>query len=382
VQEVADVEALIRSGAPRPAPGGTGVRVSPPIVVPAGASERPRGDGARRIEPGSYADLKRCIVERGLLAPQPGYYTGKLLTSATLLTLSLTALVLLTNPWLQVLNATVLAFSFGQLAFLAHDAGHHQIVHRGWFFPVLTLTLGNLLLGVSAQWWTAKHNAHHSHPNQDNHDPDIDIPVLAFTEAQARAMRGPQRIIGAYQAYWLVPLFMFQALSMRVMSTLYLLQRCNRRACVELALMALHLVLHCWLLLLRHDPLQALGLFSLTQALFGVYLASAFAPNHKGMPVLTSDTALDFLPRQVLTARNVRGHWLTDFCLGGLNYQIEHHLFPSMPRNRLREAARIIRAFCEAHELPYCETPLWRSYGEVVAHLNRMSRIVRAPRST
>jgi fatty acid desaturase len=252
-------------------------------------------------------------------------------------------------------------------------------VHRGWFFPVLTLTLGNLLLGVSAQWWTVKHNAHHSHPNQDDHDPDIDIPVLAFSEAQARAMRGPRRIIGAYQAYWLLPLLLFQALSMRVMGTLYLVRRRSGRSGIELALMALHLGLYGWLLLLRHDLLQTLGLFTLTQALFGGYLAAAFAPNHTGMPVLAADTALDFLPRQVLTARNVRGHWLTDFCFGGLNYQIEHHLFPSMPRNRLQEAGRIIRAFCAAHELPYYETPLWLSHGEVLVHLNRMSQIVRAP---
>jgi fatty acid desaturase len=343
----------------------------------AGSSVRSASAATHRIEPGSYADLKRRIVERGLLEPQPRYYTLKLIASGTLLALSLTALALLTNPWLQLLNAVVLAVCFAQVAFLAHDAGHHQIVRRGWFFTVLTLTLGNLLLGVSARWWTAKHNAHHSHPNQDDHDPDIDIPVLAFTEEQARAMRGPRRIIGSYQAYWLLPLLLFQALSMRLMGALFLLQRRGGRAYLELTLIALHLVLYFWLLLLRHDLLPALGLFAITQGLFGVYLGAAFAPNHKGMPVLPADSALGFLPRQVLTARNVRGHWLADFCLGGLNYQIEHHLFPSMPRNRLREASVIIRAFCAAHEIPYHETSAWTSYREVVAHLNRISRIVR-----
>ena len=61
-------------------------------------------------------------------------------------------------------------------------------------------------------------------------------------------------------------------------------------------------------------------------------MGCSFAPNHKGMPTIAPEEELDFLRRQVLTSRNVRGGLLTDFALGGLNYQIEHHLFPSMPR--------------------------------------------------
>ena len=65
-------------------------------------------------------------------------------------------------------------------------------------------------------------------------------------------------------------------------------------------------------------------------------------------------TAADFLRRQVLTSRNVRGGWLTDLALGGLNYQIEHHLFPSMPRPNLRRSQALIAAFCQQRDLPYC----------------------------
>ena len=81
-------------------------------------------------------------------------------------------------------------------------------------------------------------------------------------------------------------------------------------------------------------PVQALVFIAVHQGLLGLYLGSVFAPNHKGMPILSKDDDSDFLRRQVLTARNVRGGRLTDLLLGGLNYQIEHHLFPSMPRPR------------------------------------------------
>ena len=96
------------------------------------------------------------------------------------------------------------------------------------------------------------------------------------------------------------------------------------------------------------------------QALFGVYLGITFAPNHKGMP--HPDGTEDFLRKQVLTSRNVRGGWLVDTALGGLNYQIEHHLFPAMPTPNLRKAQPIVQAYCAELGVPYEATSLIDSY--------------------
>jgi fatty acid desaturase len=114
------------------------------------------------------------------------------------------------------------------------------------------------------------------------------------------------------------------------------------------------------------------------QAAWGFYMSCTFAPNHKGMPILSEDDDLDFLRRQVLTSRNVRGGLLTDFALGGLNYQIEHHLFPNMPRAALRHAQPLVRAHCAALGLPYCETSLVASYRAALAHLHDMGAPLRA----
>jgi fatty acid desaturase len=105
-----------------------------------------------------------------------------------------------------------------------------------------------------------------------------------------------------------------------------------------------------------------------------LYLGCAFAPNHKGMPILAQDDDTDFLRRQVLTSRNVRGGRLVDVLLGGLNYQIEHHLFPSMPRASLRHARPIVRAHCLQHGLPYVETSLFDSYRQALHHLHTAGR--------
>jgi fatty acid desaturase len=118
------------------------------------------------------------------------------------------------------------------------------------------------------------------------------------------------------------------------------------------------------------SPVKAVVFIIVQQGLFGLYLGCSFAPNHKGMPILDAADRSDFLRRQVLTSRNVRGGWLTDFALGGLNYQIEHHLFPSMPRPNLRRSQTLIEAFCRQHDLTYCQASLSGSYGQAMRHLN------------
>ena len=124
-------------------------------------------------------------------------------------------------------------------------------------------------------------------------------------------------------------------------------------------------------------PLQAVAFVVVHQGLFGLYLGCSFAPNHKGMPTLTEADELDFVRRQVLTSRNVRGSRFVDFLLGGLNYQIEHHLFPNMPRPNLRRAQPLIRAFCQEHDIDYSEATMFGSYAEAVRHLHAVGAPLR-----
>jgi fatty acid desaturase len=124
--------------------------------------------------------------------------------------------------------------------------------------------------------------------------------------------------------------------------------------------------------------LQALVFIAVQQGLFGLYLGLSFAPNHKGMPILAPGEEADFLRRQVLTSRNVHGGVVVDFLLGGLNYQIEHHLFPSMPRPNLKRSQDLIRSFCQARGVAYLDTSLWRSYGQALRYLHHVGRPLRA----
>jgi fatty acid desaturase len=90
------------------------------------------------------------------------------------------------------------------------------------------------------------------------------------------------------------------------------------------------------------------------------------------MPIVAHNEKIDFLRRQVLMSRNIRGGWPTHFALGGLNYQIEHHLFPSMPRPNLRHAQHLVRDFCAGHRVTYTETSLLSAYRIVIRYLNQV----------
>lgn len=105
----------------------------------------------------------------------------------------------------------------------------------------------------------------------------------------------------------------------------------------------------------------------------------AFAPNHKGMPIIEEGQKVDFFSRQVLTSRNSHGgRWIEHF-MGSLNYQVEHHLVPNMLRPNLRAARLVVQQFCTEHDVPPTETSLIRSYVIVVQYLNRVGLAARDP---
>jgi fatty acid desaturase len=321
-----------------------------------------------------YAELSRQIKRAGLLDRRPGYYTRQIIQAVMLCAVGVAAFVWLGNSWWQLLVAIYFAVVSTQLGFLGHDAGHRQIFRSGRANYELGVALANLGVGFSYGWWLDKHNRHHAHPNDEQKDPDISAGALAFTARQVRASGRVARFFYRYQAWGFFPLLLLESLNLRVASVRFLIADRKRRRIREALLMSLHLAGYLALVFLVLPPMKAILFVAVHQALFGLYLGCSVAPNHKGMPQPTPEEDADYLRRQVLTSRNVRGHWFTDFVLGGLNYQIEHHLFPSMPRGNLRRAQHIVRTFCERHQVSYLETSLFTSYAQALRHLEHVGR--------
>jgi fatty acid desaturase len=331
-----------------------------------------------------YASLCRTIRAAGLLDRRPLGYSVRTFLTLGFYALTCVAIARVGDSWFQLVLAGVLGVAFAQVAFLGHDGGHQQIFTSKRLNDILGRTLGNVLIGLSYGWWVDTHNRHHANPNHEERDPDIGDSVLAFTRAQAASRPGPvTTFIAKYQAWLFFPLLTLEGISLHVDSVIavrtgkYRSARGGSRRFEGLAL-ALHAVLYVGFLLLFMSPVVAVAFVGVHQAVWGFYMGCTFAPNHKGMAVVAPGEELDFLRRQVLTSRNVRGHWLTDNALGGLNYQIEHHLFPNMPRGSLRHAQPLVRAHCERLGVPYCETSLIGSYRQAMGYLNELGAPLRA----
>jgi fatty acid desaturase len=322
----------------------------------------------------AYAELSRQIKQAGLLDRRRGYYAVQIAFIVSLYLVGAVAFLLVGDSWWQLAVAAYFAVVSTQLGFLGHDAGHRQIFRSARANRLFGVGLANLGVGFSYGWWVDKHNRHHAHPNDEEKDPDAGAGALVFTVGQAQASGRVARMFYRYQAWTFFPLLLLEALNLRVASVRYVVADPTRPRIGEAALIGVHTVAYLTAIFLVLSPLRALIFIVVHQGLFGLYLGCAFAPNHKGMPALSAAEAADYLRRQVLTSRNVRGHWLTDFALGGLNYQIEHHLFPSMPRGNLRHSQHLVRAFCDRHGVAYLETGPIASYAQALRHLDTVGR--------
>jgi fatty acid desaturase len=325
-----------------------------------------------------YADLKRLIKERGLMDRQPRYYALALAEPVIMLVIALSILILAPNFWLKLISLPLYSLSFVRIGFIMHDAGHRQIADRPRKNDLIGLLYGNLLLGSSISAWREKHNEHHAHTNEIGLDPDLEIPVWAWIEEQAAANKGWVRWMMKYQAYTFFPVLtlsgFFQAVA--AIREIIVHPKVEDRVLQGMALFVHH-VLYFALLFIVLPWWQALIFWVLHYLMTGFHLGMTFAPNHKGMPVVDANHQMDFLYVQCLTTRNVIPSPVTDYMYGGLNYQVEHHLFPGMPRNNLGKARLIVKQFCEEHDLPYYETGVIESYRQILEHFNNIGAPLR-----
>ncbi len=292
----------------------------------------------------------------------------------------ITGIILLGDSWFQLLMAAALGIVLTQFAFLGHEASHRAVFASGKANDALGRFLSSIVVGVSYQWWMNKHSRHHANPNQQGKDPDIEMDTIAFVEEDAAKSRGLLRKINARQGWLFFPLLFLEGFNLHRLSVISLIERgTKRQRWTELPGIALHFGLYLVPLFLFLPFGMACAFFGIQLAVFGFYMGASFAPNHKGMAIIPEGVKMDFFSKQVLTSRNISGGWPMSILMGGLNYQIEHHLFPNMARPYLAKTREIVLEHCAANDVPYTETTLLESYGIVVQYLNRVGLAARDP---
>ncbi len=323
-----------------------------------------------------FTALTREVQAAGLMRRAYGYYWTKLI-GLTVAGLALAvAFVLIGDSWWQMVTAVVLALLMTQIAFLGHDAAHRQIFVSGRWNEWVSLIVVNLYAGMGLGWWQRKHTKHHGAPNTVGADPDIAPGIVAFTpEAVQERSSALARWATARQGYFFFPLLLLEGLNLHVQGLRRVVSRGEvKRRWVEITMIAARLISYAVLVFLVLSPGKALVFIAVELGVFGLAMGLSFAPNHIGMPIVPADMKIDFLRRQVLMSRNITGGRWVDTLMGGLNFQVEHHLFPSMARPRLRRAAPLVRAYCAEKEVHYTETTLVESYRAVATYINRVGR--------
>lgn len=315
-----------------------------------------------------YAELVRRVKAARLLDRRPGIYAARIVCSGAMFASGWVAFALTGDSWWQLIVALFLAISYTQVGFIAHDAGHRQVFRNPKLNNALLLVSANAGIGIAAGWWFRNHNRHHAHPNNTEFDPDVNLRIFAYSHEQGEKKAGVDRFVSRHQHLLYFPLLSFLGFSLHIESVLVVLRNGVKHRWIEGSLLLGHFLAYVIAVAIVLPPSKAFAFVLLHQLVFGLYLGSTFAPNHKGMEMFSKDDEPTFLERQVRSSRNVRGGAVMSYILGGLNYQIEHHLFPSMPRPNLRKARTIVKSFCEEMELPYAERSLFGSFGDVTRH--------------
>lgn len=328
----------------------------------------------------AFHRLAAEVHAAGLMRRRHGFYWLQILFWVAVTATVLVGVAMLDDSWMQLLLAALMGLAMAQLGFLGHEAAHREVFRSDRWNEWTARVIAGLLTGLSYGWWLGKHTRHHAHPNKEREDPDSASGVLSFTPEGTDARRGIAARLARFQGYYFPVLLLFEGFSLHVDSVRKIALGKNvTHRWTEVLFTGIRLIGFVVFLFLVLPPLLAITFILVQVGVFGFLLGGAFSPNHIGMPTVPHDADIDFLRRQVVMSRNVRGGPLVHFFMGGLEYQIEHHLFPRVPRPNLPAVQRIVRQHCREHGIPYTEATLGEAFRTVIAYLNQVGLKNRDP---
>ena len=322
-----------------------------------------------------YQQLREQVEAAGCLRPAR-------LASVTHMLIVLSAyvgayLALLTAPgWgLRFSLLIILAIAGVQSAFIAHEVGHFAVTRNARLVWLMGHVFMTFITGYAQPQYQGKHRQHHAHPNEGGRDPDIEgVGLFTFHPQAACSKRGITKWTTRHQKYLLWFFVSLMPFSSKKDSLIRYFRCSPLRYPAEKIILALHYAL--WLgppaLLLGVD--EAVVNFVLVTWMMGPYLGAAILVNHMGTRLVDADAKMPRLLQTIATTRNLRSNRVCDYLFGGTNNHIEHHLFPSVPIFRLRDARRITRDFCRREGISYREMTWSGAVKDVFHHLEEMSR--------
>ncbi|SDO20121.1 Fatty acid desaturase [Nakamurella panacisegetis] len=323
--------------------------------------------------PSDYSQVLQSAQSLNLMRRAYSYYAIRFGMLAAALAGVWVAFAFVGNSWSQLAIAATLGLVLTQIIFYSHDAAHRQVFAGQKANEMAALIMGTLIGGVSLAWWHNKHNKHHAAPNQIGKDSDIAASVVHFYPAENPPRNRVLGFLHRRQGWWFFPLLAVEMLNLHVQGVQAVVTRKGlKRRWIEAAMLVVRLGGYPAILFIFLSPGIAGAFLGVQLAVTGMYLGVSFAASHIGMAILPHDSRIDFFRRQVLTSRNIAGGRIASFAMGGLNYQIEHHLFPSMPRPHLHKVRTVVQNYCANSQVEYNEVSILRAWRIVAVYLNKV----------
>lgn len=303
-----------------------------------------------------FDQLKQEVKEQGLLKRVP--IRGSIEMIAILISMGI---ILTTAPsWNPILLGVFLTIIYTRAVFVSHDILHRQYFKSKSLSKNLSYPFSALILSNSSSWWDYKHNVnHHTYCNIVEKDEDIRALDGAFTPN-----RGQKPFIKKYKyiIFWGAMFFMFPAFITQSYKFVI-----KRKLWGELALMILHWPLIWGTLIYQLGATDTLIVALVLNFIVSPWLAFGFITNHLGCETFDNDTSknLSWMELQMRGSRSLKGGFLVHWFYGGLNTQIEHHLFPKAPRFNLLKVQKITKDFAKRHNIEYFETSPLKAYQQI-----------------
>lgn len=321
-----------------------------------------------------WKELNESFKGMGAHIRTPGFYLWNTVLVAVMFFAAWGGLLLAPSWPVRILLAAITGFATVQAGLVGHDAGHRAVSKNQKVNVLVGHFFFSFITGYSFDRWSWAHNRHHARCNEGDVDPDMELGYLAVYAEDAKRKEGLARWTTRYQHLLLGLALLAQPYSMMADSISHLWKQPGRTHKDRLGLVA-HIFL--WGVL----PIWILGFwpalinYVIRNAIAGPYMSAIFLFNHVGAPTVAVGQKLPYMYQQIITSRNIPQGWLTDWLTGGLNHQIEHHLFPTAPRPHYGRSRAMVRELCARYNIPYQEISYWRACWDVWNHFREMAHL-------
>lgn len=276
--------------------------------------------------------------------------------------------------WIQILNMFLLWFMRLQSGMFAHELSHFQVLKSRKKSSFFASVVWAIFCWLPASWWENKHNAHHKNTNQLHSDPDLEIPLVFDATQLPEISYFLKKYILPFQHFIFFPWLFFTYFLEFRKSMMYVFQNLwDKKVVFEFTLIVLSISTFWLFVFTSLSFFNACVYFFWHLFISWFYMWVTFAPNHYGETVIDSNA--DYKREyQITTSRNISGWDFATFFLGWLNYQIEHHLYPTMPRNHLKKANKLVKIFCKQNGIKYHQANIILAFVEMTLALRKMAK--------